>query len=162
MRVTGVMVHYYFTCKRELWFFSRGLRFDFENEDMLIGRLIHKDSYEREWKEVMLGDAKLDVVIKGHGVEVMEVKKSSKLEEPAKWQLKYYLYLLKNVGVNAKGVISYPKEGRREEVELVDEDIETLENALADIERVISLERPPEAEKKPYCKRCAYRDFCWV
>lgn len=162
MRITGVMVQYYFTCKRELWFFSRGLQFDFENEDMLIGRLIHRDSYERDWKEVILGDVKLDVVVKRDGVEVVEIKKSSKLEDPAKWQLKYYLYLLKNIGVNAKGVISYPTERRRERITLSERDVAVLEEALKDIERVISLENPPKAEKRPYCGRCAYRDFCRV
>ncbi len=162
MRVTGVMVQYYFTCKRELWFFSRGLQFDFENEDILIGRLIHREAYERSWKEVMLGDAKLDVVLKGDGVEVVEVKKSSKLEEPAKWQLKYYLYLLKKAGTEARGVMAYPEEGKREDIILSEEDVAVLEEAIADIERVISLETPPKAERKPYCRRCAYRDFCWV
>ncbi|MDV3103739.1 CRISPR-associated protein Cas4 [Thermococcus waiotapuensis] len=162
MGITGVMVQYYFTCRRELWFFSRNLNFDFENDDMLIGRLIHEEGYERDWKEVFLGDAKLDVV-KGRGrVKVIEVKKSSRLEEPAKWQLKYYLYLLRKAGVEAEGVIAYPKEGRSEKVGLNGEDIETLERAFEDIERVISLDRPPKAEKKPYCRRCAYRDFCWV
>lgn len=162
MRITGVMVQYYFTCKRELWFFSRGLNFDFENEDMLIGRLIHGESYERDWKEVLLGDVKLDVVKRRGKLVVIEVKKSSKLEEPAKWQLKYYLYLLRNAGVKAEGIISYPREGRREKIALTEEDVETLEKALEGIERVISLESPPPAEKKPYCRRCAYRDFCWV
>lgn len=96
---------------------------------------------------------------------MVEVKKSSKLKEPARWQLKYYLYLLRKVGgVEAVGgVISYPKEGTREEIELTDEDVRTLEGgALKEIERIISLENPPPAEKKPYCRRCAYRDFCWV
>ncbi|WP_456422341.1 CRISPR-associated protein Cas4 [Thermococcus sp.] len=162
MRITGVMVQYYFTCKRELWFFSRNLNFDFENDDMLIGRLIHGESFERDWKEVFLGDARLDVVRRRGKVRVIEVKKSSKLEEPAKWQLKYYLYLLRKAGVEAEGVMSYPKEGKREKVELSEEDVEALERALKDIERVISLERPPKAEKKPYCKKCSYRDFCWV
>ncbi len=129
---------------------------------MLIGRFIHRDSYEREWKEVILGDVKLDVVVKRDGVEVVEIKKSSKLEDPAKWQLKYYLYLLKNIGVNAKGVISYPTERRRERITLSERDVAVLEEALKDIERVISLGNPPKAEKRPYCRRCAYRDFCRV
>ncbi|CAD5244475.1 CRISPR-associated protein Cas4 [Thermococcus camini] len=162
MRITGVMVQYYFACPRELWFFSRGLQFDSENEDILIGRLIHRESFERGWKEVLLEGAKLDVVFLDDRVRVIEVKKSSKLEEPAKWQLKYYLYLLRKAGVEAEGIISYPREGTREEVELTEEDMETLENVLKEIERVISLENPPPAEKKPYCRRCAYRDFCWV
>ncbi len=129
---------------------------------MLIGRFIHRDSYERDWKEVIFGDVKLDVVVKRDGVEVVEIKKSSKLEDPAKWQLKYYLYLLKNIGVNAKGVISYPTERRRERITLSERDVAVLEETLKDIERVISLENPPKAEKRPYCGRCAYRDFCRV
>ncbi len=156
------MVQYYFTCKRELWFFSRGLNFDFENEDMLIGRLMHRESYERDWKEVLLGDIRLDVVRRRGRVLVIEVKKSSKLEGPAKWQLKYYLYVLGRMGIRAEGLISYPKEGRKERVTLTEEDIRTLEDTLKDIERIISLETPPKAKKKPYCRRCSYRDFCWV
>ncbi|AEH25128.1 CRISPR-associated protein Cas4 [Pyrococcus yayanosii] len=162
MRTTGVMVQYYFTCKRELWFFSRGINFDFENEDMLIGRLIHRESHERDWKEIFLGDIRLDAVRRRGKLLVIEIKKSSKLEEPARWQLKYYLYILRKAGVEADGVISYPREGRREKITLTEEDITVLEDALKDIERIISLERPPPAEKKPYCRRCAYRDFCWV
>ncbi|GAB6101731.1 CRISPR-associated protein Cas4 [Thermococcus atlanticus] len=162
MRITGVMVQYYFTCKRELWFFSRGLNFDFENEDMLIGRLIHEGSQERGWREILLDGIKLDAVKRRGSIEVVEIKKSSKLEEPARWQLKYYLYYLRRAGVKARGVVAYPKEGRRETVELSDEDAETLENAFDEIKRVISLEHPPEAEKKPYCRKCSYRDFCWV
>lgn len=162
MRITGVMVQYYFTCKRELWFFSRGLNFDFENDDMLIGRLIHEDSREGGWREILLDGIKLDAVKRRGSVEVVEIKKSSKLEEPAKWQLKYYLYYLRNAGVRAQGVIAYPREGRRETVELSDSDVETLEKAFDEMERVIRLERPPKAEKKSYCRRCAYRDFCWV
>lgn len=156
------MVQYYFTCGRELWFFSRGLNFDFENEDMLIGRILHGESYERDWKEVLLGEARLDVVKRRGKLTVIEVKKSSRLEEPARWQLKYYLYLLKRAGVEARGVLSFPAEGRREEVKLTEEDRKVLEDALEGIERVISLESPPPAKKRPYCRRCAYRDFCWV
>ncbi len=162
MRITGVMVQYYFTCRRELWFFSRGLNFDFENEDMLIGRLIHEESYEREWKEIMLDGVKLDAVRKKDRLTVVEVKKSSKLEEPAKWQLKYYLYILKRMGVEAEGLISYPREGRTERIRLNPEDERELKRAFDEIENIVSLPEPPPAEKKPYCRRCAYRDFCRV
>ncbi|AFK21716.1 CRISPR-associated protein Cas4 [Pyrococcus sp. ST04] len=162
MRITGLMVQYYFTCKRELWFFSRGINFDFENEDMLIGKIIHEEYYDREWKEILLEDIKIDALSTKKGLKVIEIKKSSKLEEPAKWQLKYYLYYLRKAGVEAVGVITYPKEGKREVVKLTEEDIKTLEDALKDIEKIVSSPTPPRPEKKPYCKKCSYRDFCWV
>jgi len=155
------MVQYYFTCPRELWFFSRGITFE-DNEDIIIGRLIHGEAFQREWKEVLLDDVKLDVVMRKEGITVVEIKKSSRLKEPSKWQLKYYLYLLRKAGIRAKGVVSYPEEGTREEIELTDEDVLKLEEALKKIREVVSLPRPPPPVKKPYCKRCSYRDFCWV
>ncbi|BAA29244.1 CRISPR-associated protein Cas4 [Pyrococcus horikoshii] len=162
MRVTGLMVQYYFTCKRELWFFSRGINFDFENEDMIIGRLIHEEAYEDSWKEVLLEDIKIDALKTKGGLKVIEIKKSSKLEEPAKWQLKYYLYYLKKAGIDAIGVISYPKEGKREIIELKEENIKVIEEAIKGIEEVVSSPKPPKPVKKPYCRKCSYRDLCWV
>ncbi len=155
------MVQYYFTCPRELWFFSRGIAFE-EDENILIGRLIHDEAFQREWKEVLLDDVRLDVVMKEENLTVVEIKKSSRLKEPSKWQLKYYLYLLKKAGIEAKGIVSYPEEGTREEVELTEDDVLKLEEALRGIEEIVSLQSPPPPVKKPYCKRCSYRDFCWV
>ncbi|ASJ15758.1 CRISPR-associated protein Cas4 [Thermococcus chitonophagus] len=162
MRVTGLMIQYYFTCKRELWFFSRGVNFDFENDDMIIGKIIHEEAREGDWKEILLEDIKIDAIKRKGGLRVIEIKKSSKLEEPAKWQLKYYLYYLKKAGIEAVGIISYPKEGRQEEIKLTREDIRVLEDAIKEIEEIIASDKPPKAVKKPYCKKCSYKDFCWV
>ncbi len=42
----------------------------------------------------------------------MEVKKSSKLKEPARWQLKYYLYLLRKVGGSRRSGGLFPTRRR--------------------------------------------------
>lgn len=49
-QITGVMVSYYFICKRKLWLYARNIQLENENEEVLIGRQIHEESYRREKK----------------------------------------------------------------------------------------------------------------
>ncbi len=58
----------------------------------------------------------------------MKLKKSSKFEEASKIQLLYYLRELEKAGINAKGgVLLYPEERKRIDVELTRETILLLE-----------------------------------
>ena len=34
-RITGVMIYYYFVCKRKLWYFCHDIRMEAENEDVV-------------------------------------------------------------------------------------------------------------------------------
>ena len=166
-RISGVMIQYYFSCKRELWFFSKQINFDFENEDILIGRLIHEHFYkcENNKSSILIDDTiALDLVEDDNGTYlVYELKKSSKLEEPAKYQLYYYLYYLqKKFNLNAKGILVYPKEKKKEILKLNERIIEELEKAIKEIPKIINSKTPPKGEYKPYCKKCAYYEFCWI
>lgn len=76
-------------------------------------------------------------------------------------QLAFYLVELEKVGLNAKGELCFPKEKRRESVELIDDVKARLDTAVRDILRIIYLDKPPEPEKIKYCKNCAYAEFCW-
>ena len=49
---TGVLVQYYVTCKRELWFFANQINMNYNNDDIDIGKFIHEKSYSRENKEI--------------------------------------------------------------------------------------------------------------
>lgn len=42
--ITGVMVQYYVTCKRELWFYCNQINMNYDNDDISIGKLIHEKS----------------------------------------------------------------------------------------------------------------------
>jgi CRISPR-associated exonuclease Cas4 len=166
IRITGVMIQYYFTCKRELWFFSKQINFDFDNEDMLIGKIIHELFYEntKSFSNFIIDDTiSLDLLkTKDDVVLVYEIKKSSKLKEPPKYQLYYYLYYLKNkFGINAKGVLVYPKEKKREILTLNEYIEKELEKAIKEIPKIVKLEKPPNAIYKKYCKKCSYYEFCW-
>ena len=39
-RITGVMVYYYFVCRRKLWYFCHDINMENENENVMIGRIL--------------------------------------------------------------------------------------------------------------------------
>jgi len=137
---------------------------NYEDDNIIIGRQIHADTYKREKKNIIIdGTISLDYVKKERGITVFEIKKSSKLEEPVKYQLYYYLYYLKHEkGVIAKGKIVYPKERKTEILELTEDVEREIEEILKGIEEVAMMKKPPPPKRKPYCKRCSYYELCWV
>ena len=160
-RITGVMVQYYHVCKRELWFFAHHLEQE-ESDYLDMGRLIHEESYFREKKDVLIDDViSLDLLRRRGKMVVLEIKKSSKLEDPVRRQLLYYLWYLKQKGVEAKGEIVYPKEKKKEEVILSREIEEEIPKMLKGLEEVIKLPNPPSPSYKSYCTKCSYYELCW-
>lgn len=158
--VTGVMMQYYEVCERELWFASRHLEIDRDNAAVVRGTNVDESAYADERRNVSIdGTIAIDVLEDGR---VMEVKPSSSLVEPAKLQLLYYLwYLDRVVGVTREGVLAHPTERRREAVELTEENVEWVEEAIRGIHEIVTSDSPPPAEEKPFCESCAYHDFCW-
>ena len=75
-------------------------------------------------------------------------------------QVAYYLYYLKQRGIEAIGIIDYPKSKRRISVELDDEREKEIENTLREIKRIESGPMPAPRRKK-ICKKCAYYEFCF-
>ena len=148
VNVTGTLIWYYFICKREVWLMSRQLTPDQENTDLALGRFFHEESYNRNVKEISLGNIVIDVIKKDNGrLIVGEVKKTSKFKKSAKMQLLFYLKQLRELGI---------------EVELTEKDEEELERVVRDILRIIYLDKPPKAEKIRYCRNCAYNEICYA
>ena len=73
--ITGVMVQYYVTCKRELWFYINQINMNYNNEDITIGKMIHEKSYKRENKEIRIDNMVFDFVKKGDDLVIFEIKK---------------------------------------------------------------------------------------
>lgn len=160
-RITGVMVQYYNVCKRELWFFTRHLEQE-ESDYLDMGRLIHEESYSREKKDILIdGTISLDLMKRRGNVVVLEIKKSSKLEKPVRHQILYYLWYLKQKGINAKGEIVYPKEKKKEMIILSKEIEEDIPRILRNIREIVKLPNPPKPIRRPYCKKCSYYELCW-
>ena len=105
--ITGVMMQYYKTCKRELWFYLKQINMNYDNDDIIIGKLLHEESYKRENKEVYVDNLVFDYIKnKDNELIISEVKKSSKSSIGARYQLYLYLYILRDY--NAKGLLKYP------------------------------------------------------
>ncbi|OED29513.1 CRISPR-associated protein Cas4 [Methanosphaera sp. WGK6] len=160
--ITGVMIQYYMTCPRELWLYLNQINMNYDNDDIDIGKLIHETSYKREKKEIRIDNVVFDFIQTNDKLTVFEVKKSSKLTIGAKYQLYYYLYILKKAGIDAEGMLVFPKERKRIPIILTDEIIDKIEKILQNIKQIATQEKPPQEEQKPYCKRCSYNELCMI
>jgi len=142
---------------------ARELNPDEDNPFLELGRFLSEESYQRERKEVEIGNMKIDLLKKGDSkVVVGEVKKSSRFEESATMQLIFYLYRLKQAGVEATGELLIPKERKRISVALDEKAEKELKQAGSEILQIVSSETPPEPVKIKFCRNCAYREFCWA
>jgi len=161
IRATGLQVQYYVVCQRKLWLHTHQISFEHESDRVLEGKILHEQSYNhKKNKEVMIENLiKVDLYDDEY---VGEVKSSSKMQAADQAQLLYYIYVLKQYGINRKGRLHYPKEKKIEEIELTDKEEAGLEEILAGIGQVTSAKKPPKAKKLPYCMACAYYHFCWV
>lgn len=161
--ISGTFVNYYFNCKRQLWLFSKHIKMETTSDIVAIGKLIHENSYKREKKEIIIDNIKIDFIKKSRDGKIVihEVKKANSSPESHKYQLLYYLYLLKKKGINAVGELNYPKQKRKQNFELDLKEEEKIENVLNDINKIIQLEKPPEALLIKNCKACSYNEFCW-
>ncbi|MFN3995501.1 MAG: CRISPR-associated protein Cas4 [bacterium] len=164
-RITGTQIAYYIICKRKLWLFSHHIEMEKYSDYVSIGKLISEESFKREkFKEVSIGDTlKIDFLKVGEEIVVHEIKKSRKLEDAHIWQVKFYIYSLKKMGINSKsGVIHYPKLMKKIDVELNEEDEKKMREILEKLKEIKKLEIPPPSINKPYCKKCAYYFFCYI
>ena len=119
-------------------------------------------SYGRERKHILI-DESINIDFLKDWKIVHEVKKSRKMDEASKWQLKYYMWVLKNKGLEIeKGILDYPLLRKREEIVLNENDEQKFEIVIQDIMEIIFSERPLGVINKAYCKKCAYYEFCYV
>lgn len=161
-RITGVMVYYYFVCKRKLWYFTHEISMEAENENVMLGKLLDENSYQRDEKHINIDNTINIDFIKEHK-ELHEVKKSKAIEEAGIWQVKYYLYYLKHRGVSPlKAKIDYPLLKKNLTVELTEDDEKQMENIIKDINAIKTQKQPPEFCEGKICAKCAYHDLCFI
>lgn len=161
-KINGTLMWYYGICKREVWLMSRNIVPDQSDTNIDIGRFLHETAYSRNKKEIEFGNVKFDVLLHSkHKLIIGETKKSSKFHEASKMQLLYYLRLLEKAGIKASGVLLYPEEKKRVEVELDDENRGKLESAEKDITEIMESSLPPPVKKNKYCSNCGYREYCY-
>lgn len=144
-------------------FMGRGIKpyqgFYLLEEGRALSEIVFRRFLKR--KEVLVdGKVKVDLI---KGKMVFEVKKSSKFLEASIMQVKFYLYYFKRFkGVSLEGFLVFPKEKRKLKVKLSGEDIKKLKGVVEDIKRIIENPMPPSLERNRFCKKCAYKEVCWV
>ena len=133
------------------------------SEVVKIGKVIHEERAEKPGTEIEIDNIKLDKLTKDY---VTEVKKSDADPEAAKWQLLFYLKVLKEKGIERKGKLEFVEKNKLNKktviVELTEETENQLEQYIKDIEELLSGDIIPPVEVKKGCKKCAYYEYCYI
>ena len=140
MNITGTHFNYYQICKRKLWLFANGISMEHTSDLVYEGKLIHEESYPQrsaKYEEVEMDGIKVDYYDTLHKV-IHEIKKSDKVEVAHEWQLKYYMYVFEQNGIEGiSGILEYPVLRKRDTVLLSDIDRETIVDMINVIKQVI-------------------------
>jgi CRISPR-associated exonuclease Cas4 len=161
--INGTLIASYYACKRELWYIAHEILPEQDNSFLELGRILEEDSYREEEKGFWVGDIRIDLVKRARDTVVVgEIKKSSRSRKTGIMQLYFYLFFLKQNGVEARGEVLFPKEKKRIELRLTETVEKELQRAIGEIQRIIGQEKPPKGERTSLCNPCAYRDFCFA
>lgn len=165
MQITATHINYYHICKRKLWLFANGINMEHNSETVAAGKLIHETTYPQraeKYTELEISGSKIDFYDAKNKV-IHEIKKSGKMEAAHEWQVKYYILLLEENGVDdVKGILEYPKLRETKEVLLEESDKIYLRAVKQKIMEIIISDNCPPTINSPICKKCSYYDFCYV
>jgi len=164
-KITGTHFNYYFICKRKLWLFANSIQMEHTSDAVGLGKLIQETSYDQrseQMEEVEIDGIKIDYYDRKNKI-IHEIKKSDKMEDAHEWQVKYYIYVLKNRGVEGvTGILEYPKLREKQKVILTEEDETKIQSIEKEIRTIINSDNCPPTIHKKFCGKCAYYDFCYI
>lgn len=164
MKVNGTLINYYFHCKRQCYLHGNRLNLEDNSEQVKMGKAIHEEkAEEKKDTEITVDNIRLDRLTKEY---LTEIKKSDADVEASKWQLLYYLSVLKEKGVIRKGRLEFVEKNKKENkvlyLELTEELEEQLRKYVREIEELLNSEKIPECVYAPKCKKCAYYEYCYI
>ena len=164
MNINGTIINYYFHCKRQCYLHGNRLNMEDNSEQVKIGKAIHEERAENKNNtEIAIDNIRLDKLTKEY---LTEVKKSDADAEAAKWQLLYYLKVLKTKGVIRKGKLEFAEKNKKDKkiiiIELTDEVEKELDKYIDEIEQLLNQDRIPECINKSTCRKCAYYEYCYI
>lgn len=138
MKVNGTLVNYYFHCKRQCYLHGNRLNLEDNSEIVKIGKAIHESKAgELKNTEISIDNIKLDKLTSEY---LTEVKKSDADIDAAKWQLIFYLKILKDKGIYRKGKLEFIEKNKTNRkiihLELNEEIEEELKQYISDIEHI--------------------------
>lgn len=164
MKVNGTLVNYYFHCKRQCYLHGNRLNLEDNSEVVKIGKAIHESKAEEgKHTEISIDNIKLDKLTSEY---LTEIKKSDADVEAAKWQLLFYLKILKDKGIHRKGKLEFIEKNKTDRkvlyLELNEDTEKELNNYIKEIEELIEKDDIPKTLNKPKCKKCSYYEYCYI
>jgi len=141
-----------------------GINMEHNSNKVADGKLLHETSYPQrseKYSEIEIGGSKIDFYDAKNKV-IHEIKRSSKMESAHEWQVKYYILLLEQNGIeSATGILEYPKLKETKSIILTDEDKKYLLQVITEIQGIANCELCPPLLNTKICKSCSYFDFCY-
>ena len=111
MRVNGTLMNYYFHCKRQCYLFGNRLNLEDNSEEVRVGKAIHEERADRDNTELAIENIRLDRL----GSEYLtEIKKTDADVDASRWQLIYYLKILKGKGIIRKGKLEFVEKNKKD------------------------------------------------
>lgn len=163
MRVNGTLVNYFFHCKRQCYLHGNRINLEDNSEQVKIGKALHEEKDTQDNTEISLDNIRLDRLTEEY---LTEIKKSDADVEAAKWQLLFYLKVLKDKGIIRKGKLEFSEKGKTSKkvmyFELTEEIEIELQKYIREIEQLLEQTEMPEVLNKAQCKRCAYYEYCYI
>ena len=163
MKINGTLMNYYIHCPRQCYLHAHRLNMENNSEDVKIGKALHEEKYkDDDNSEITIDNIKLDKLTKDY---LTETKKSDADVEASRWQLIYYLYVLKEKGIDRKGKLEFIQKNKEKKVMVVElnEEIEAeLFDKIKEIQKLIQNQKVPDVVERKHCKKCAYYDYCFI
>lgn len=165
MTINATLINLYHICHRELWLHANGIRMEHTSDTVAQGKLIGETTYPQraaKYTEIEIGGSKIDFYDAKNKV-VHEIKKSNKAEEAHEWQVKYYIWLLQQNGIEGvTGILEYPKLRETKALALTPSDIAYLERVMKQIKAIVEDEHCPAVINAKICKSCSYYELCYI
>lgn len=134
------------------------------SEDVHIGKIIHELKSEgKKNAEISIDNVKIDKITKDY---LVEIKKSDADIEAVKWQVLFYLSLLKSKGIHREGKIEFQEKNKQDKkiiyVSLTEENEMKLKGLNSNMEKLFEEDMPPKVKKVKGCRKCAYYEYCYI
>ena len=163
MKVNGTLINYYFHCKRQCYLHGNRMNMEDNSEQVKIGKALHEERNIKDNTEIALDNIRLDRLTDEY---LTEMKKSDADVEAAKWQLLFYLKVLKDKGIIRKGKLEFVEKGKSSSkimyFELTEEVEMELKEKVEEIEELLGQPGVPQVLNKAQCKKCAYYEYCYI
>ena len=163
MKINGTLINYYFHCRRQCYLHGNRLNLEDNSEIVKVGKSLHEKKATNENSEISIDNIKIDKLTKEY---LIEVKKSDADLEAAKWQLLYYLKVLKDKGIIRKGKLECIEKNKSDNkilyFELTEEVEKQMLEYIEEVEKLLIADNIPKVLNSNKCKKCAYYEYCYI